>query len=76
VLSWAGLLVPVKTPKDIAAAVLDAALAALARPEVKKRYDDLGFMVAPGQPEELAAYIRNETDKYAKLIKAAGMALQ
>ena len=76
VMSWAGLMVPAKTPKDVAAAVHKAALAALARPDVKKRYDDLGFMVAPGQPDEMAAYIRNESDKYAKLIKAVGMPLQ
>jgi tripartite-type tricarboxylate transporter receptor subunit TctC len=76
VLSWAGLMVPVKTPKEVAAAVHKAALAALARPEVKKRYDDLGFMVAPGQPDEMAAYIRHETEKYAKLIKAAGITQQ
>src|SRR5262249_36444029 len=76
VLSWAGLMVPLRTPKDVASAVHKAALAALARPEGKKRYDDLGFMVAPGQPDEMAAYIRNESDKYAKLIKAVGMPLQ
>jgi tripartite-type tricarboxylate transporter receptor subunit TctC len=76
VLSWAGLMVPAKTPKEIGAAVHKAALAVLARPDIRKRYEDLGFAIAPGQPEEMAAYIRNESDKYAKLIKAVGMPLQ
>ena len=76
VLSWAGLMVPAKTSKDAGAILHKAALAALARPEVRKRYEDLGFMVAPGQPEEMHAYVKGEIDKYAKLIKAVGMALQ
>jgi hypothetical protein len=33
-------------------------------------------MVAPGQPDEMAAYIRHETEKYAKLIKAASIRLE
>jgi tripartite-type tricarboxylate transporter receptor subunit TctC len=75
-LSWAGLMVPVKTSKEVGAAIHKAALSALARPDVKKRYDDLGFMVAPGQPEEMAAYVKNESEKYAKLVKALAMPLQ
>jgi tripartite-type tricarboxylate transporter receptor subunit TctC len=75
-LSWAGLMVPAKTPKEVSAALHKATLAALARPDVKKRYDDLGFTVAPGQPEEMVAYVKHESEKYAKLVKALGMPLQ
>jgi tripartite-type tricarboxylate transporter receptor subunit TctC len=60
----------------VSAALHKATLAALARPDVKKRYDDLGFTVAPGQPEEMAAYVKHESEKYAKLVKALGMPLQ
>ena len=76
VLSWAGLMVPVKTPKDVAAAVHKAALTALSRPEIAKRFEDLGFFVAANRPEEMEAYVKVEIDKYAKLIRQAGMALQ
>jgi len=76
VLSWAGLMVPVKTPKDVAAAVHKAALTALGRPEIAKRFEDLGFFVAANRPEEMEAYVKVEIDKYAKLIRQAGMALQ
>jgi tripartite-type tricarboxylate transporter receptor subunit TctC len=76
VLSWAGLMVPSKTPKDVGMAVHKAALAALARADVKKRYDDLGFVVAAGRPDDMEAYVRTEIDNYAKLIRAVGMPLQ
>ena len=76
VLSWAGLMVPVKTPKDVAAAVHKAALTALGRPEIAKRFEDLGFFVAANRPEEMEAYVKVEIDKYAKLIRQAGMAQQ
>ncbi|HEV7800022.1 MAG TPA: tripartite tricarboxylate transporter substrate binding protein [Burkholderiales bacterium] len=76
VLSWAGLMAPVKTPKDVSAAVHKAALAALNRPDVRKRFEDMGFMVVSSRPEEMEAYIKVEIDKYAKLIRDVGMALQ
>lgn len=75
-LSWAGLMVPVKTPKDIASAVHKAAVAVLGRSEVVKRFEDLGFTVRTSEPQETAAFVKTEIDKYAKLISQTGMALQ
>ncbi|MGZ8228312.1 MAG: tripartite tricarboxylate transporter substrate binding protein [Burkholderiales bacterium] len=76
VLSWSGLMVPVKTSKDIAAVVYKSAVAAMSRPEAVKRFEDLGFIVQSGRPEEMESYVKNEMDKYARLIKQVGMPLQ
>jgi tripartite-type tricarboxylate transporter receptor subunit TctC len=76
VLSWAGLMLPAKTPKDVSGFVQKAALSALARPDLRKRFEDLGFIVAAGRPDEMEAYIKVEIDKYARLIRQVGMALQ
>jgi tripartite-type tricarboxylate transporter receptor subunit TctC len=76
VLSWAGLMLPAKTPREIADAVHKATLATLSRPDVAKRFEDLGFFVTPGRPDEMAAYVKTETAKYAKLIRQVGMPLQ
>jgi tripartite-type tricarboxylate transporter receptor subunit TctC len=76
VLSWAGVMVPVKTPKEVSAAVHKATLAALARPEIRKRFEDQGFIVMTSRPEEMESYVRTEIDKYAKLIRQVGMPLQ
>jgi len=67
--NWYGILVPAKTPKEIVTAVHSAAVAALKRPEVGKRLDDLGFTPVGDQPEVFGAYIRSEIDRLGKLIR-------
>jgi tripartite-type tricarboxylate transporter receptor subunit TctC len=76
VLSWAGLMVPMKTPKEVTSAVYNSAVAVLSRPEVVKRFEDLGFTVQTSRPDEMAAFVKTEIDKYARLIRDTGMALQ
>ena len=76
VMAWAGLMLPARTPKGIVEAVHKAAVAALGNAEVGKRFKDLGFIVKAGRPEELAAYTKNEIDKYAKLIRQIGLTPQ
>lgn len=67
--AWAGILVPVKTPKEIIATLRNATVKALNRPEVSKRLSELGYVPVGDQPHELAAYIKAEIDKMAKLIR-------
>lgn len=76
VLAWSGIMVPAKTPKEIADAVHKAALAALASPAVIKRFEDLGFFVRTGTPAEMDAYVKAQIDKYAKLIRQIGLKQQ
>ena len=76
VMSWAGLMVPAKTPKEVGAAVHKAAVAALTRPDVKKRLEEQGFLVMINRPEEMEAYVKTEMEKYGKLIRQVGMQLQ
>jgi tripartite-type tricarboxylate transporter receptor subunit TctC len=76
VLAWSGIVVPAKTPKDVADAVHKGALAALARPEVIKRFEDLGFFVRAGTPAEMEAYLKAQIDKYSKLIRQIGLPQQ
>ena len=42
--NWYGVLVPVKTPKQIIATIRDAALAALNNPAISKRLAELGYV--------------------------------
>jgi tripartite-type tricarboxylate transporter receptor subunit TctC len=71
--AWAGLLVPAKTPKEMIAAIHTAMLAAMKKPDVARRLSDLGYIVVGSQPEELAAYIKIEIEKMAKLIRDNGL---
>lgn len=71
--AWAGLLVPVKTPKEVIATLRNAAVTALNRPDVSKRLSDLGYDVVGDQPDELAAFIKSDIETMAKLIRDNGL---
>jgi tripartite-type tricarboxylate transporter receptor subunit TctC len=45
----------------------------LARPEVKERFFAAGIEVVGSAPEELAAVMKSEMTRLAKVIKAAGI---
>jgi tripartite-type tricarboxylate transporter receptor subunit TctC len=45
----------------------------LALPEVRQALNERGIDPAPSTPTELAAYLRSETVKWAKLTKSLGL---
>jgi len=70
---WYGLLAPAGTPRDIVARLNAEAVRALRTPDVADKLSSQGAEPAPGAPEEFAAFIRSEIDKWAKVVKAANM---
>lgn len=71
--SWFALFVPVKTPAELVARLNADSIAALNHPPIKARYQQLGAEVVASTPQELAAHLRREMDKYGPIIKAAGI---
>ena len=67
--AWAGLMVPVNTPKEVIARVRSTVVSALNSPEVSKRLRDLGNDFVGDQPGELAAFLKQDIEKMAKLIR-------
>jgi tripartite-type tricarboxylate transporter receptor subunit TctC len=45
-------------------------------PDIKDRFTALGGDPDPGTPEELRAYMANESAKWAKIIKAANIRIE
>lgn len=70
---WHGILVPAKTPKDIIATIHAATVKALNLPEVIKRMKDRGYRTLLDQPEEFAAFIKADVEKWRKIIQDTGM---
>jgi tripartite-type tricarboxylate transporter receptor subunit TctC len=73
---WHGLWTTKGTPKDAVERLNAAVKTALASPEVRKRLDVLGQVIAtPDEqtPAGLAAYHKAEIDKWWPIIKAAGI---
>jgi tripartite-type tricarboxylate transporter receptor subunit TctC len=67
---------PTGTPKPIIDKFHGDLVKALADPEVKKKFADLGVDAVSSSPEQLTAFIKSETAKYEKLIKEAGIKAQ
>jgi tripartite-type tricarboxylate transporter receptor subunit TctC len=65
------VLAPAATPKAVVTKLNAEIVKALASPDVKKRFADLGTDAASSTPERLAAYHREDLARWAKVIKAA-----
>ena len=70
---WYGLGVPRNTPTEIVNKLNDAMNAALADPKSKARLVGLGVEPMPLTSAEFPKFISDETDKWAKVIKSAGI---
>ena len=68
-----GVLLPAGTPHAIVVKLHDDIARVLARPDVKERVATLGFDIIGSTPEQFTAQIRTEIQKWAKVIKAAGL---
>lgn len=69
--NWYGLVAPAATPADVIAKLHKATVDAMKSPEVKDKLSSQGAILVGDTPEEFAAYIQSETDKWAKVAKAA-----
>ena len=71
--SWVAILAPAKTPRPVIEKLNSELNAVLADPAIVARLGQLGIAATPGSPEQLAEQIRNDLDKYGKVVKAANI---
>jgi tripartite-type tricarboxylate transporter receptor subunit TctC len=67
-----GMAVPAGTPRDIVERLNRAINDALADPDVQAKLAQLGGTLIPGTPEDFGKLLADETDKWAKVVKATG----
>ncbi|HKW36172.1 MAG TPA: tripartite tricarboxylate transporter substrate binding protein [Burkholderiales bacterium] len=67
--SWVGMLLPAGSAKELVARYSAEARKALAEPEVRGKLAAQGFDVVGSGPEEFLAFVRAESDKWAKVIR-------
>ena len=70
---WYGIVGPKATPVNIIEKLNQEINAALADPSMKTRLTDLGCAVFAGSPADFGKFIAEETEKWAKVIKFAGI---
>jgi tripartite-type tricarboxylate transporter receptor subunit TctC len=71
--SWFGIAAPKGTPADIVALINRETNAGLADPTIKARLDDMGGMALTGSPADFGKLIADETEKWGKVIRDAGI---
>jgi tripartite-type tricarboxylate transporter receptor subunit TctC len=70
---WYGVLAPAGTPRQIVAKLHDGIVHALRDDEVGKRLAADGAEAVGSSPEEFAAFIKSESEKWSKVAQAAGI---
>ena len=69
---WFGIVAPAGTPQEIIAKLNAALVKTAATPEFRDRLTSQGYEVMSSTPEQMAASIRGEIDKWGKVVKASG----
>jgi tripartite-type tricarboxylate transporter receptor subunit TctC len=70
---WVGFLAPAKTPRDIVEKLNATIVRILATPAMAEFYAGQGVEIVASSPEQFAAKIRADYEKYGRLIRAAGI---
>jgi tripartite-type tricarboxylate transporter receptor subunit TctC len=70
---WSGVCTPKGTPAEIITLLNREINAAIADPKFKQRVADIGGTSPGGSPADFATFIANDTEKWAKVVKFAGI---
>ena len=73
--SWFGLLAPAGTPEAVIDRLNREIVAIIRQPDVNTRILELGSVPTPETSAEFGAFIRAETDKWARVVREAGVAI-
>jgi len=69
--SWQGVVMPAGTPREYVNAVSAEFVKILRAPDMKERILGMGGIPLGNTPEEFAAYMKTEEEKWARVVKAA-----
>ena len=74
--AWFGILAPAGTPRELVMRLNTELVKALRDPELRRRLTQQGFEPGGDSPEEFAAFMRAETEKWARVIRKAGVKIE
>jgi len=70
--NWFGLMTPAGTPPAVVARLNAETAKAMQAPDLREKLSALGFEIQVSTPQVFQALLKNETEKWAKVIKASG----
>ena len=71
--NWFGLMAPIKTPREIVTRLNSEVGKIQAGTDVRERFVNEGIEPIGGTPEQFGAFIRDEINRYAKVVQAANL---
>jgi tripartite-type tricarboxylate transporter receptor subunit TctC len=74
--NWYAMLAPAKTPPDIVSKINAEMVKMIADPPFAQRLIDMGSEPQSSSPAELRAYMRKESERWDRVIKAAGLKIE
>jgi tripartite-type tricarboxylate transporter receptor subunit TctC len=74
-LAWIGLGLPAGTPQEVLSRLSAETMRGMRAPEVRNLLGKQGFDVVAGSPQEFSRWIRAEAEKWGRVIKASGAAV-
>ena len=74
--TWFGVLAPAATPREITAKLSAEMIKAIHSSEFKKRMDEIGAEPIGDTPDQMARRIKDETEKFAGLVKRANVQIE
>jgi tripartite-type tricarboxylate transporter receptor subunit TctC len=74
--TWFGVLAPAGTPKEIITRLNSDMVKIINSPEFRKRMDEIGAGGVGNTPEQMAAQIKEDTERFARLVKAANVSIE
>jgi tripartite-type tricarboxylate transporter receptor subunit TctC len=74
--AWFGILAPAGMPRELVTRLNTEFVKALRDPELRRRLTQQGFEPGGDTPEAFAVFIRRETDKWARVIRKAGVKIE
>ena len=74
--TWAGILAPAATPRDVVNKLSAEIGTIMNLPEIKEQLAAQGLVSFTGSPDQFAALVRSDTARFEKIIKASNMKLE
>ncbi len=73
VTSWQAAAAPAKTPREVVARLNDAMVRALRSPDIRSRMEQIGFDVVAGTPDEFGRFMKEEVDRWTRVVQRGGI---